>query len=134
MSESNNNTSSEKQVSARDIEICRLYIGTKDQPGLTLQALGERFHISRERVRQILRRQNVFKKDRIIELSGRDQFLGINITEPVKLALREEAQRRGVSVSALSSETLSDMLASLGYLTTDTPSESVSPSESAHSE
>lgn len=133
MSENNvtghDNKINNTKPNARDVEICRLYIGNKGQPGLTLQALGERFHISRERVRQILRRENVFKKDRHIELSGRDQFLGINITEPVKLALREEAQRRGVSVSALSSETLSDMLAALGYLTeTHAASEAV-PSE-----
>lgn len=104
MSENNNNTSSEKQVSARDIEICRLYIGTKDQPGLTLQALGEQFHISRERVRQILRREGVFKRDRHIDLHN--QYLGVGVPQPLKDALYSEAEQRGISVSALVSETL----------------------------
>lgn len=92
----------------RNTEICRLYV-----EGATLQEVGEGFKLSRERVRQILRKNGVYKKDRAVEKSGRDEFLGVNITESDKAALREEASRRGLSMSALTSDLIKDMLASL---------------------
>lgn len=48
-------------------------------------------------------------------MPNRDEFLGVNLSEEVKAALRAEAARREISMSALTYETLKDMLAKLGY-------------------
>lgn len=91
----------------RNEEICRLYVS-----GLTLNQCGDIFKLSHERVRQILRKAGVFKRDRAVERSDRDEFLGVNLTEADKDALRAEAERRGVSMSSLTSDLIKDMLAS----------------------
>lgn len=92
----------------RNEEICRLYVG-----GLTLRECGQHFKLSHQRVRQILRRAGVFKRDQLVERSDRDEFLGVNLTEADKIALRAEAERRGVSMSALTSDLIRDMLSTL---------------------
>lgn len=103
----------------RNQEMCQCYIN-----GMTLQECGERFHISHERVRQILKQAGVFKNSRakqqnvglkagLVESDTRDEFLGINISETDKDALRAEAARRGLSMSKLSSDFIKEMLAGL---------------------
>ncbi len=92
----------------RDTRICQLYTS-----GQTLQEIGTSFKLSRERVRQILRKQGVYRKDRLVVKSDRDEFLGVNISDADKVALRAEAARRGLSMSALTSDLIKDMLASL---------------------
>jgi len=45
----------------------------------------------------------------------RDEFLGVNLTESVKRSLKDEAEKRGLSMSNLTSKTITEMLVSLGY-------------------
>ena len=91
----------------RDAEICRLY-----KNGLTLRALGEQFGLTHERVRQILRKagaHEAYRKKAARRV--RQAFLGVNISEGDKVALCQEAERRGISMSALTAELIKDMLA-----------------------
>jgi len=101
----------------RDAEICRLYV-TEEK---TLRAIGKQFKLTRERVRQILKQAGIDKNSR--SLTMREEFLGVNLTEDVKEALRTEAERRKVSMSSLTSEMLSDMLVALGYRVSGTDEE-----------
>lgn len=97
------------EVSERNAEICRLYTG-----GLTLQQVGDHYGLTKERVRQILREAGVYKTDRKKETKVvRDAFLGINITEGDKVALCQEAARRGVSMSQLTADLIRKMLSEL---------------------
>src|SRR5678815_4936049 len=100
----------------RNHEICDCYIN-----GMTLKDCGKKFKLSPERIRQILRQEGVFKhararpqtyglKQGLVEDSSRDEFLGINISEADKDALRAEAKRRGLSMSRLSSDFIKEML------------------------
>ena len=92
-------------MSERNDLICQRYVA-----GATLQEVGRAFHISNERVRQILRKAGVFKTDRRKEVSDRDVFLGVNVSEADKVALRAEAERRGMSMSMLTSDLIKEML------------------------
>ena len=94
----------------RDAEVCSLYIS-----GLSMKALCARAKLSRMSVYQILKKAGVQLRGRTSERSERDEFLGVNVSEPVKSALREEAKRRGLSVSELTSDTLKDMLVACGH-------------------
>lgn len=85
----------------RNADICRLYT-----EGQTLKQLAGGFALSVERVRQIVKKANLTKKDRKVIRTDRDTFLGVNIRPATKLALETEAQERGMSVSALVSEKL----------------------------
>lgn len=94
----------------RDEVICKSYVA-----GLTLQGIADQHGLTRARIQQILRGAGLKRDDRRSNKLDRDIFLGVNIPEGVKEALREEAARRGVSMSALTSETMSDMLRACGY-------------------
>lgn len=94
----------------RDQAIGRAYEG-----GETVEQLGARYRLSDERVRQILKKQNKFVKNRNVNYSDREKFLGVNISAIVKEALKKEADRRGISMSSLTSDVLKDMLTELGY-------------------
>lgn len=98
----------------RNDEICRLYI-----EGASIYDIGPQFKLSHERVRQILRQRGILREDRA--LSDRDEFLGVNISEQDKDALRAEAARRGLSMSALTADLIRDMLSSLQNDTQETP-------------
>jgi predicted HicB family RNase H-like nuclease len=87
----------------RNRQICDMYVN-----GATLQACGDHFKISRERVRQLLRKANVFKRQRA--QSTRDQFLGVGVPQPLKDAVELEAERQETSVSALVAETLEEAI------------------------
>lgn len=97
-------------VVERNEEICRLYVS-----GLSIYDLRDQFKVSHETIRQILRRAGVFKKDRHVEASERDVFLGVNVTDAVKTALREEAEKNGMSMSELSSDAIIAMLRDRGH-------------------
>lgn len=92
----------------RNSELLRRYAA-----GDALETLCQDFHLTRGRIYQILKEAGV-PKERYGD-SGRGQFLGVNLSEPVKDALRVEAARRGISMSALSSDLLRDMLLCCGY-------------------
>lgn len=92
----------------RDAEICRLY-----QAGSSIYDLKVSFEISHERIRQILRANGIYKQDRMREENVRDEFLGINLTDADKQALREMAREQGISMSQLSSDAIREKLRQL---------------------
>ena len=102
-------------IDERDADICRLYKGNDKTPGCTLEQLADRFNLSRERVRQIVKAGGLISSDRFKFDNPKDQFLGLNVTTKVKIALKQEASKRGISVSSLSTPALKKMLAELGY-------------------
>ncbi len=89
----------------RNAAICQMYIA-----GATLKTCAEKYAISHERVRQILRKAGVFKHDRQIERSDRDAFLGVNLTTETKDALKAKADESGVSMSRLVSDQIDEMV------------------------
>lgn len=92
----------------RDQRIIDLY-----RSGSPLKEISKRFKISQGRINQILRVAGV-PRDRT-GITDRNRFLGVNISSAVKDALKAEADRRGISVSELSSESLKEMLIECGY-------------------
>lgn len=88
----------------RDAEICRLY---RDEH-LTLEQCGERFKLSRQRIKQILKAHGIQPNPR--RASGRDEFLGVSVTEEDKAALKAEAETRGTSMSKLTSDMIRELL------------------------
>lgn len=94
----------------RDALICKEY-----NDGMTVQLLALQTGLSAERVRQVLRKAGVYNPQRQVT-TDREKFLGVNISEPVKVALRQEAERRGLSMSSLTSDVLKGMLVDLGYV------------------
>lgn len=95
--------------SERDQHICHEYVD-----GAAIALLRLKYDLSAERVRQILRKAGVYNPQQQIT-TDREKFLGVNISEPVKTALKKEAERRGMSMSALTSDVLKDMLEACGY-------------------
>ena len=89
----------------RDQELIRLYVN-----GMTLHECSQHFKRSHERIRQILRKAGVWR-GRESKLTERDVFLGVNLTEQEKNGVREEAARRGISMSVLTADLIKDMLA-----------------------
>lgn len=89
----------------RNTAICAMYVA-----GSTLQVCAEKYAISRERVRQILRKAGVFKRDRMVEKSDREAFIGVNVSETTKTAVKALADERGISVSRMTSDMLDEMV------------------------
>lgn len=84
--------------------------------GRTIYDLKKEFGISHERIRQILRKAGVQAVDRGVEAEPeqvRDEFLGVNVSDDTKQALRDLAARRGISMSRLTSDAIEKMLAEL---------------------
>ena len=92
----------------RDALIVKRY-----QEDVPMAALAEEFQISKGRIYQILKKAGVPR--RAVRTSERDLFLGINISEDVKNALKAEAARQGVSMSSLSAKSLREMLVQCGH-------------------
>lgn len=91
-------------MQTRNNEIAKLYL-----EGKTLEECGEIYRISRQRIKQILKKYGVWRK-RAESSDLRDELLGVTLSKADKLALREEAQRRGLSMSALTSDLIKEML------------------------
>jgi hypothetical protein len=83
------------------------------QAGEPILKLRAAYNLSAGRIYQIL--GAVEKKRKQPTKIPRDVFLGINVSESVKDALLVEANRRGISMSSLSSEALKQMLIDCGY-------------------
>ena len=98
-----------KNKTERNAELVSRYLA-----GDSTEELQTMFKITRARIYQILKEAGI-SPERQQNADGRDQFLGVNLSEPVKDALRAEAQRRGLSMSALTSGMLRDMLVACGY-------------------
>lgn len=95
----------ETQRTERNALICRLY-----QEGLSQAAISQRIHISRERVRQILNEAGIMRRPQQRSKNGRQLFLGVLVTKDVKVALQREAEKRGLSMSELTSTMLGELL------------------------
>ena len=102
--------SRERKQSARDAEICKRY-----REGETIAEIRLWAGLSLGRVHQILRANGLTRNDRPVPHNGRDEFLGIELEDLTKVALRQEARKRGISMSRLSAETIRDMLVACGY-------------------
>lgn len=83
----------------REKEICELY-----RAGASLRDIGYHMRISHETVRKILRSHGISKEDRLVNRSERQAFVGVDLPKLWKHALRTEAAKRGVTMSALVTE------------------------------
>lgn len=92
------------QMEARNLEICQMYLS-----GASLAECGKKFGLKRQRIKQIVQAAGIWRA-RPKTSDGRDDFLGVNISESDKQALREEAARRGLSMSQLTAELIREML------------------------
>ena len=88
-------------MSERNEEICARYMA-----GETLQAVGDRFGISRMRVKQIVKKAGLWRQ----RSKEQVEFLGVNLAIETKEALRAKADKRGISMSRLTSDALTAML------------------------
>lgn len=95
-------------MNERNAAICKMYL-----EGETLAACGKRFGLKRQRIKQIVKDAGIWREYHRPPPNGRDEFLGVNISESDKIALRKEAKRRGLSMSALTADLISEMLAEL---------------------
>jgi len=93
----------------RNAEIIARY-----QAGEPILKLRAAFNLSAGRIYQILDSVEKKRKHKKQEVP-RDVFLGINVSESVKDALLLEANKRGISMSSLSSDALKQMLVECGY-------------------
>lgn len=84
----------------RNNVICESY-----KAGSTLESLAKEFMLSNQRIRQILRKANVWRRQ-----EPRPVFLGIDVTEDTKDKLRAKADAEGKSVSRLASEAIEQSL------------------------
>lgn len=89
----------------RDDKIVAQYV-----EGMQVQNIASRHGLSRIRIHQILRKRAVPRR-----IAAPDEFLGINLTEPIKDALRVEANKRGITMTRLSASALKQMLIACGY-------------------
>lgn len=93
--------------------VCKMY-----RQGMSLRKIGEKLGYTGEGIRVALLRNGVTfadKKQSEIPLNKADSFLGLFVEPDVKKALKEEAIRLDVSVSALTREPLRKMLIEKGY-------------------
>lgn len=79
----------------RDAAICACYL---DQGAVACE---KKFHLKRQRIYQILKKGGVRQPK-----STRTKFLGVTVSEGTKTALKERADKEGVSVSKLTSDAL----------------------------
>ncbi len=92
----------------RDAEICQMYVA-----GQLIKEIADAHKLTTQRVLQILRHNQLTRKDRI-KKKVRDEFLGVNLSEPVKKALRKEALRQGISMSQLTADWIEDAVKRVG--------------------
>lgn len=92
----------------RDELICSLY-----KEGHTQADLATRFEVTEAWIGQILKKSGLTREDRPTPLK-RTKFTGIHLSESVKEALRAEAKREGISMSAFISRLVSEELKGRG--------------------
>jgi hypothetical protein len=90
------------QMAERNTAICSYY-----QQGHTLRDCASHFKLGRMRVLQIVQAAGIWRP---YERGRRTKFLGVNVTEETKDALRRKADERGVSVSRFASDTLDEVV------------------------
>ncbi len=90
----------------RNKEIVRLY-----EEGQGLLTIGNLHGLTKERIRQIIKLAGVeLRRPGHPGERTRTNFLGVEVTDETKEALRVEAKRRGISMSSLTDATLREML------------------------
>ena len=89
------------QRMVRDRAICAYYLDGRRK----LKDCEKRFQLGRQRILQILQAAGVWKP---YEKGARTKFLGVNVSEETKDALKEKADAAGVSVSRFASDALDD--------------------------
>lgn len=82
----------------RDTAICEQYLN-----GMTLEECGRLYKLRRQRIKQIVKAAGLWRP-RTVTVSDRNEFLGVNLSGTDKIALKLEADRRGLSMSALTAE------------------------------
>ena len=87
----------------RNAAICAYY-----SAGNSLKATATKFTLGRQRVMQVLVAGGVWKP---YVKGSRTKFLGVNVSEETKDALRRKADAEGVSVSRLASDALDAVVA-----------------------
>jgi len=101
----------ERVKQRRNAAICEAYVN-----GVSVHALSEEYGISTQRIRQILRRNGVTKRDQF-QAPRRHHLgmsqVGITVTDSVKEKLKQEAQRRGMTMSSFGAELLKESLDAL---------------------
>jgi predicted HicB family RNase H-like nuclease len=88
------------QMDQRNAAICAYY-----QSGHKLKECASQFKLIRQRILQILQQAGVWKP---YVKNERTKFLGINVSEQTKDALKRRAEQQGTSVSQLASDVLDD--------------------------
>lgn len=88
-------TNEERQQ--RNDLICRAYM-----VGISLAECGRPFGMTRQRVKQIVQEAGLWRT-RPRTANNRDQYIGVNLSKEDKAALKAEAARLGVSISAMTS-------------------------------
>lgn len=94
----------------RNETICKLY-----REGKTQKEIAEIYKISIQRTGQILNKQGLQKTDRPkVSPFKRGSYIGIHLTEGVKIAAREEAKEENKSLSLFISDLLVQELKNRG--------------------
>lgn len=88
------------QMTERDKAICDYY-----EAGHKVADCASNFKLGRQRVVQILKDAGVWRP---YVRTNRTKFLGVNVTDETKDALRAKADEMGVSVSRLTSDILNE--------------------------
>lgn len=88
------------QMTQRDAAICEYYVA-----GHKIAACASQFKLGRQRILQIIKAAGVWKPYTKMD---RTRFLGVNVTDATKGALKVRAGKRGISVSQLSSDILDE--------------------------
>lgn len=91
-----------QQMTDRNAAICAYYAA-----GHKPRECASKFGLGRQRVLQILQAGGVWKP---YERGSRTKFLGVNITENTRDALKAKAGAQGVSVSRLASDALDEVV------------------------
>ena len=106
-------TTEERQARSaqRNADICAYYqqgINASATTSAAAKACASRFGLGRQRILQILQTAGVWKP---YVKTGRTKFLGVNISEQTRDALKEKASEAGVSVSRMVSDVVDEMVA-----------------------
>lgn len=83
----------------RNAAICAYYLA-----GHSARACGKKFLLSRARIYQIIKKAGILRNP--VSQVQRNKFLGVSVSEQTKAALIEEAGKKGISVSRLTSDAL----------------------------
>lgn len=78
--------------------------------GDRIQAIADTYHITTKWVYRLANDAGVKIPEHPPVLTGRDQYLGVNVRKPVKAALKRRAKEQGKSVSHVTDETLAEGL------------------------